>query len=206
MVGTARATARTPLGLLEWLVQNRNITEEAVRKAGGSEKTRRMRRALARGERDVVQKALTRLRGGDRGKQWFVLEGPSYPDAYLETDSIVLVVEGKRTEASTTTTTTFMKNRHQLIRHMDAAREVADGRRVLGLLLVEGEDPDPKLVPERWSLASDEQVSFNSLNDSLPHRTSAERHSFSEGVLGAATWQRVCEEFGIGWPPADDRA
>ena len=59
-----------PLELLEWLIQN--IAEEAVRKAGGSEKTRRMRRALARGERDVVQEALARLRAGQRGKRWFV--------------------------------------------------------------------------------------------------------------------------------------
>ena len=154
-----------------------------------SEETSLMRLALARRDPDVVQEALTRLRDGEKGKAWFVLEGESCPDAYLETDSIVLVVEGKRTERTTTSKTTFMPKRSQLIRHMDAAWEVADGRRVLGLLLVEGESPDPMLVPEQWSSASDEQLRPALLVPSLPHRTVEERDAIAGSVLGAATWQ-----------------
>ena len=191
-----------PLGLLEWLVQN--ISAEAVAKSGTSEETVQKRLALARSDPDVLQDALTWLRAGKRGKKWFVLEGPSSPDAYLETDSIVVVVEGKRTEPTTTSHTTFMPKRSQLIRHMDAAWEVADGRRVLGLLLVEGESPDPMLVPERWSSASDEQLHPALLVPSLPHRTVEERDAIAGGVLGAATWQRICKEFSIDWPPVED--
>ena len=190
------------LGLLEWLVQN--ITAEAVMESRTSEETSRMRLALARRDPDVVQEALTRLRDGEKGKAWFVLEGESCPDAYLETDSIVLVVEGKRIERTTTSKTTFMPKRSQLIRHMDAAWEVADGRRVLGLLLVEGESPDPMLVPEQWSSASDEQLRPALLVPSLPHRTVEERDAIAGSVLGAATWQRVCEEFSIEWPTVED--
>ena len=193
-----------PLGLLEWLV--RNVSAEAVEESMSqtSEATFKKRRALARRDLDVQREALDRLRGGERGKKWFVLEGQSSPDACLETDRIVLVVEGKRTERSTTITTTFMERRSQLIRHMDAAWEVADGRRVLGLLLVEGERPDPMLVPERWSSASDEQIQPALLLPSLPHRTGEERDIIAGGVLGTATWQRVCEEFNIEWPPDED--
>ncbi len=190
-----------PLGLLEWLVQH---VEEKDVKARTSEETRQKRLALARGDPDVLQKALARLRAGERGRAWFVLEGPSCPDTYLETDSLVVVVEGKRTEQSTTSKTTFMPKRSQLIRHMDAAWEMADGRRVLGLLLVEGENPDPMLVPKRWSTASDEQIQPALLVPSLPHRTAEERDVIAEGVLGAATWQRICEEFSIEWPPFED--
>ena len=191
-----------PLGLLEWLIQN--ITTEAVAKSDTSEETRLKRLALAHRDPDVVQEALTRRRAGEKGKKWFVLEGESYPDAYIETDSIVLVVEGKRTERSTTGKTTFMKKRSQLIRHMDTAWKVADGRRVLGLLLVEGESPDPMLVPERWSSTSAEQLRPALLVPSLPHRTVEERDAIAGSVLGAATWQRVCEEFSIDWPPVED--
>ena len=191
-----------PLGLLEWLVQN--IKAAAAMESRTSEETCRMRLALARRDPDVVQEALTRLRAGEKGKKWFVLEGESCPDAYLETDSIVVVVEGKRTELTTTSKTTFMPKRSQLIRHMDATWEVADGRRVLGLLLVEGESPDPMLVPERWSSASDEQLRPELLVPSLPHRTAVERDIIAGGILGAATWQRACEEFSIEWPPVED--
>ena len=191
-----------PLGLLEWLIQN--ISAEAVVKAGTSEETFQKRLALAHRDPDVLQEALTRLRAGERGKAWWVLEGQSFPDAYLETESLVVVVEGKRTEQSTTSKTTFMAKRSQLIRHMDAAWEVADGRRVLGLLLVEGESPDPMLVPERWSSASDEQLRPALLMPSLPHRTAEERDIIAGGVLGVATWQGIFEEFSIEWPPVED--
>ena len=190
-----------PLGLLEWLV--RHVKEKDV-KANTSEETRQKRLALAHGDPDVLQEALTRLRAGERGKAWFVLEGPSRPDAFLETDSLVVVLEGKRTEQSTTRKTTFMKKRDQLIRHMDAAWEVADGRRVLGLLLVEGENPNPMLVPKRWSTTSDEQIHPACLVHNLPHRTAEERDVIAGDVLGAATWQRICEEFSIEWPPVED--
>ena len=191
-----------PLGLLEWLVQS--ISAEAVVKAGTSKETSKKRLALAHRDPDVVQEALALLRAGEKGKAWCVLEGQSFPDAYLETDSVVVVVEGKRTELSTTNKTTFMAKRSQLIRHMDAAWETADGRRVLGLLLVEGESPNPMLVPKRWSTASDEQLEPTSLVCSLPHRTAEERDAIAGGVLGAATWQRLCGEFSIEWPPVED--
>ncbi len=191
-----------PLSLLEWLVQN--VSEEQVAKSGGHPETVRKRRALASGDPKVVQEALRRLRASERGRQWFVLEGDSFPDACLETDSVVLVVEGKRTERSTTSKTTWMRKRSQLIRHMDATWEIAAGRAVLGLLLVEGEDPDPMLVPEHWSAASDEQLQPDLLIPSLPHRTDEERDAIAGGVLGAATWQAVCHEFSIDWPPVPD--
>ena len=187
-----------PLGLLEWLVQN--IEAENVKAGCTSEETFQKRLALAHRDPDVMQDALARLRADERGKAWFVLEAQSRPDAYLETDSLIVVVEGKRTEPSTTNKTKFMPKRSQLIRHMDAALEMADGRRVLGLLLVEGESPNPMLVPERWTTASDEQI-HTLLEPSLPHRTAEERDIIAGGVLGAATWQRICKEFSIEWPP-----
>ena len=192
-----------PLGLLEWLVQN--IKVEDIEKAPPtSEETCQKRLALARRDPDVLQEALGRLRVGEKGRAWFVLEGWSSPDAYLETDRLVVVVEGKRTEPSLTSKTTFMAKRSQLIRHMDAACEKANGRKVLGLLLVEGESPSPMLVPKRWSAASDEQLQPTSLKCSLPHRTAEERDIIAGGVLGAATWQRICKEFSIEWPPVKD--
>ena len=177
-----------PLGLLEWLVQN--IKAEDVEKARPtSEETRQKRLALARRDPDVLQEALARLRAGERERAWFVLEGLSSPDAYLDTDSLVVAVEGKRTEQSLTCKTTFMAKRSQLIRHMDAAWKIADGRRVLGLLLVEGESPNPMLVPDRWSTASDQQLQPTSLEPSWV------RLFFVGGPRGGrrAAWQELLD-------------
>ena len=60
------------------------------------------------------------------------------------------------------------------------------------------------LVQERWSSASDEQLRPELLVPSLPHRTAEERDIIAGGILGADTWQRVCQEFSIEWPPVED--
>lgn len=191
-----------PQKLLEWLVQH--VSEEAVARSGDKGETLGKREALAHRDPAILKAALARLRAGERGRQWFVLEGESFPDAFVETDTLVLVVEGKRTERSTTTKTKWMGKRSQLIRHMDAAWQIAVGRAVLGLLLVEGESQAPMSVPGHWSLASDEQLKPGLLFPSLPHRTKEERQAIADGVLGVATWQRVCNEFSIDWPPVQD--
>ena len=188
-----------PLSLLEWLVMN--ISEEAVEKSGYLGEVLEKRRRLAKRDPKTQKEALECLRSGKRGRRWFVLEGESAPDAVLETDRILLVVEGKRTEFSTTTKTKWMKKRSQLIRHMDAASEVVAGRTVLGLLLVEGQDPDQMTVPTSWAAACAEQISHGLLDPSLPHRSPEQREQLRAGVLGAATWQRVCKTFGLLWPP-----
>ena len=191
-----------PLELLEWLV--RNITKEQVDKSGDKGEKRKKRKALASGDPEVLCEAIRLLREGKRGKKWFVLEGESRPDAYLETDSLVLVVEGKRREPSPTNYTAWMPYRPQLIRHMDAAWEVAEGRVVLGLLLVEGKTYDPLSVPQKWLRDSEKHLQHDQLASSLPHRSDQERQEIGAGVLGAATWQRVCHEFSIDWPPFQD--
>lgn len=201
--GSNERPLRPPLGLLEWLVQN--ISEEAVAQSGDHGKTLRMRCALASGDPEILNEALARLRAGECGRRWFVLEGESFPDAFIETETLVLVVEGKRTERTTTAKTKWMKKRSQLIRHMDAAWEIAAGRAVLGLLVVEGGADDPMSVPEHWQLASARQIEAELLVPSLPHRSAKERQAIAAGVLGAVTWQRVCQEFSIGWPPDECR-
>ncbi len=191
-----------PLGLLKWLVHN--ISCELVDKncKQQAKETRRKRRALACGDSEVLCEALSRLEAGKIKSgpgTWWVFEGPSYPDAFLKTNTLVLVVEGKRKENSNTTNTEWMEKRNQLIRHMDAAWEVAEGRAVLGLLLVEGKVNDPKLVPKKWL-----QADTDLLVPSLPHRSGEVRQKIENGILGVATWQRVCYEFNITWPPVQD--
>lgn len=189
-----------PLKLLKWLVCN--ISCESVSKSGDKCEILRKRQKLACGDPEVLSEALRRLEAGEtksgRGR-WWVLEGPSSPDAFLETNTLVLVVEGKRTEKSITTKTKWMGKRNQLIRHMDAAWEVAEGRAVLGLLLVEGKVNDPMSVPKKWL-----QADTDLLVPSLPHRSGEVRQKIENGILGVATWQRVCYEFNITWPPVQD--
>lgn len=200
MVGEDERRLDPPLSLLRWLAGN--ISCVSVNRSGDKGEIRSKRQALACGDPEVLCEALEQLDAGKtksgKGK-WWVLEGPSSPDVFLESNSIVFVLEGKRKEGSITTKTTWMAERNQLIRHMDAAWEVSRGRKVFGMLLVEGDENDPFSVPEKWLLAD-----IKLLESSLPHRSTEVQQKLKNGILGVATWQRVCREFEISWSSLPD--
>jgi hypothetical protein len=192
---------RPPARLLEWLVQN--VTEDAVEGSKDAGTVRAKRLLLARHDPATISAALIGIREGSDQRAWYILEGESCPDACIQTAHTLLVVEGKRTEWSCTSKTTWMACRSQLLRHTDAAFEVRDGRLVLGLLIVEGTDgPDGLALSDFWLNEANEQISKEMLSASLPHRTPEERRVLASGMLGGTTWQRVCWEFAIPWPPA----
>jgi hypothetical protein len=194
------------MSLLVHLVQN--LDPALVEASGDRDKILEKRRRLARRDRETVDEALGKLRslreaGKNPGKEWFALEGPSRPDALLETDRLVICVEGKRTEESCTTITKFMACRSQLVRHMDAAMDAYLGKQVLGLLIVEGPGGRDAVAPsEYWKAQCRAQYAEAMLRDSLPHRTPEQRQAIGDGIIGVTTWQAVCAEFRIPWPPA----
>jgi hypothetical protein len=131
-------------------------------------------------------------------RAWYVLEGPSQPDAYLDSADAVIVVEGKRTETAPTTSTAWMSVRHQMLRHLDAAWEYRQGRRIYGLFIVEAEKGTTSVEPSSaWHEAVELTISDEVLKGSLPHRSSDERSQIASALLGVTTWQAVCDEFQI---------
>jgi hypothetical protein len=49
-----------------------------------------------------------------------------------------------------------------------------------------------------------DQLHETTVADSLPHRDPSQRNLIADGFLGVTTWQRVCAEFELGWPPYED--
>jgi len=153
---------------------------------------------LVRRDHDAIKEALELLDKPLRRRLWYVLEGESKPDACIETDRLLLVVEGKRTERQATITTSWMGTRSQILRHMDAAWEVKGMRRVFGLMIVEGSSlGDQQGISPHWLRETEAQISEEMLASSLPHRSPQERRTLAEGFLGVTTWQRVCSEFDL---------
>src|SRR4029077_17960689 len=105
----------------------------------GSPSTKAKRKSLVARDAATIDEALRLLATAPTLGKWYVLEGRSQPDACLETDTILLVIEGKRTERKATAVTTWMPRRSQMLRHMDAAWDIRRGKRVLGLMIVEGQ-------------------------------------------------------------------
>lgn len=198
--GKSERRLAAPRALLRWLVCNCSRPTSATLWGGAA--TRVRREGLVIREPAMIAKALRLLEEAPAARGWYVLEGPSQPDACLETDSLLIVIEGKRTERKATTTTTWMPFRSQMLRHMDAAWGVRNGKRVLGLMIVEGPGgADAKAPSDHWLKEGENQIQGPTLGASLPHRTQAEREEIADGFLGVTTWQRVCAEFGLPWPP-----
>jgi hypothetical protein len=194
---TERALA-APATLLEWLVQNVKAPPGTTEASVGPE-----RWGLVRRDPDRVDAALAALGSGSRGRAWYVFEGPSYPDAYLATDDLVVVIEGKRTEPGPTTSTTWMPVRHQMLRHLDAALDTLDGRALLGFFMVEGDGEDA--IPPVWRDACRDTLIPAAIDGSLPHRSEAERRIIRDAFLGVATWQRACQALDVPFASLPDR-
>ena len=198
--GDTELSLDPPTSLLEYLVQN--VTVERVDKSGDKGLVLQKRQLLARKDAMCIEEALAAIRSGARGRHWYVLEGPSCPDATLIMDEAVLVVEGKRTERSCTSQTKWMTGRSQLLRHMDAAMEKFSSKRVFGLLIVEGNGGAEAVSPSsHWLSESAAQSTAQMLTSSLPHRSQAVRDRLAEGILGVSTWQALCAACKIKWPP-----
>jgi hypothetical protein len=182
-----------PTSLLKWLVEHfAQVRSEPIE--GDGKKAQRRNQLLA-GHRETIDKALAKLASGPKSRAWYVLEGKSAPDVLLETPEAVIVIEGKRTEAGPTVGTKWMPARHQMLRHMDAAWEIANGRRVLGFFIVEGGASGE--VPPAWLEAARNTLAPGSVAASLPHRTAAERDAITRGFLGVTTWQQVRDRLGV---------
>ncbi|MEZ5288041.1 MAG: hypothetical protein R2712_25250 [Vicinamibacterales bacterium] len=178
-----------PPGLLRWLIANCTAPRD---EALGTGDTRRKREALVRRDPETVSEALRLLSGMGAGRNWYTLEGPSQPDAFVEADEFVVVIEGKRTESAPTTKTEWMPVRHQMLRHLDAAWEIREQRPVVGLMIVEGENGGGTL-PAGYRDYRESLEGGTALDDSLPHRTKEERAVILQAFAGVTTWRAVLE-------------
>lgn len=184
---------RPPVSLLSWLVRNLDPGKSPT----GTGEVPEKRRGLAARDPAIIEEALGLLRSAGAGPGWHVLEGPTYPDVVLITPDALVVIEGKYTERSHTTDTTWMDGRHQMLRHLDAAWELRGRRAVYGLFIVdsgEGSSTDP---PPVWEEAAKATTSENVLRRSLPHRSQEETSAIASSFVGVTTWQAVCDEFQI---------
>ncbi len=184
-----------PKGLLLWLVKNLKMPPTGMPKA--SLATQQKRLGLIRNEDSIIQEALKLiLENPSITKKWFVLEGTTQPDVYLETENCIIVIEGKRTERKPTTSTQWMHVRHQMIRHIDAVWDLKAAKRIFGFFVVEAENIN-SLVLKKWLEYSELTTNDEILKKSLPHRSQQQREQIAESFLGVTTWQAICNEFDI---------
>ena len=106
-------------------------------------------------------------------------------DCVLMTDRLVVTVEGKRTEPLSAATDWYPK-RSQLVRNLEAAKQLAKGRRWASVLVSES------VLPEGTEGGLDAV-----LPDSVPHLDASDRAELHRSYLGNVTWQQACDATGV---------
>jgi hypothetical protein len=173
-----------PRELLAWFIDH---PDELVwpPDADLSAETVRLRRALLlddpRGSQARAQERARELLATRSlvGREWWRFEAVSRLDCVLITDRLVLTIVGKRTEPLTATTEWYPQ-RSQLVRDLEAAKGLSEGKQWATLLL--SEEP-----LEQGSRAELERT----LPESAPHLSDAERAELLEAYLGNLTWREA---------------
>lgn len=190
-----------PASLLSWLIRHPRPPV-----FGGLSKDpakARKRLEWIQGSDIRISEALHLLRDNPSGEDWHLFEGFTQPDVFVQTPDLILVVEGKRTERKPTTSTKWMAVRHQMLRHIDCALEIAGDREVVGFFIVEG-NADTGEVPAAWIDYARQTRAPEAVASSLPHRSPEVQKGISSSFVGVTTWQRVCREFDLDWTNLPD--
>ena len=190
--GRTEAKLNPPVALLSWLI--RHPRAPVAGGLSGDPQKAEIRRQWIEGSDERIAEGLELLRRNPKRLDWHIFEGPTRPDVYLETNDLLVVIEGKRTEAGPTRATKWMEGRHQMLRHLDCAWEIRGGRQVAGFFIVEGEDASEE-IPAKWLSFARETIAPSTIAAGLPHRGPDEQKQIAAAFIGVTTWQRVCREF-----------
>jgi hypothetical protein len=192
-----------PVSLLSWLIRHCK-TPKNGKLSADLEKTRKRQELID--ESDFrIKEGLSLLRNNPAQENWFVFEGQTQPDVFIQTSDLVIVIEGKRTEPETTKHTKWMQGRHQMLRHLDCAWEIKGRKQVIGFFIVEGEGTTDD-VSDFWKKEATNTINQDAIASSLPHRGPEEQTAIANCFIGITTWQRICKEFGIDWNSLPDLA
>jgi hypothetical protein len=179
-----------PAGFLRWLILN-SEKMSWPKNAGTSEETLRRRRELCGDDVDLREAsrrealALLEERGASGSdKKWWAFEGFTEVDCWLETEHLVLLVEGKRHE-SLSAATAWYPARNQLVRNLEVAGYYVGAKDAFVLLATE------EAVPELTS---------ETLIASTPHMNDTDREPLTERYLGQVTWQSLADALAL--PPS----
>jgi predicted protein tyrosine phosphatase len=191
-------TLQPPERFLLWLIEHPELMswprEKGGRERTYSSSTQRRRKMMLDADnptgvaetKSEALRQLARLGVSGSERKWWMFEGSTEADCCLETESLVLVIEGKRNEGLSPATHWFPQ-RNQLWRNVEAAAAYAAGKRYAVLLLAE--------TPVEAG---------STLDASLPHLAHGERRLLAQHYLGCVTWRDACRTTGVDYSKLPD--
>jgi len=196
-IGTVyERTVTPPAAFLRWLLMNPQALQVRDKTTFGakSAEAREWRAKLFSGDERLVREAQDEgvkqleARLGARGRnKWWAFEGFSRIDCCLITDTTVVFVEGKGTEA-VSPSTLWYQQRSQLWRNVEAAKEFAGRKQFAVMLAVENAADGIAALSE----------AERSISVSYPHLDADQHNELSRHLLGFVTWSDLGAHFKLG--------
>lgn len=187
LFGDKEAAINPPISLLKWLVSNPEKLDEQKRKEIMEDTTREsclLRTKIFNGDKNTIKEALKHIdEKGFVGYKWFIFEGKTHPDIYIETENEIFIGEAKRTEKKLTTSTKWFPARDQLIRHIDSVIE--NKKNIYAFFILE--------TPDIYPLHNYKDIEY--YKQSLPHRSEQEIRKIKESYCGFLTWKQIKDLF-----------
>jgi hypothetical protein len=182
--------------ILEWLVLNLkdliNGNESVIPRNYGVSKmspSYDKRRNFFNDDINTFNEALKLVQKSNLPKSgWYIFEGYTAPDIYIETKEYIIVGEAKRTENHLTTSTMWLQVRDQLIRHIDAV--IDSGKEVLSFFIF-----DRKVFNKNYENKMCNYDKFEYYRKSLPHRDDQTIQRVLNTFIGYTFWDDVAKKF-----------
>jgi hypothetical protein len=184
--------------LLIWMLQNLNDLNKLANYGVDNidSETYKNRKLLFSGNAKVLDEAINRIQTHNEHPQrgWFIFEGNSSPDIFIETNDSIFVGEAKRTEKDITTKTKWLSQRDQLIRHIDSLLD--QRKKIYSFYILEKDEYLKGYYKERMELYS--KKDYFKLN--LRHRDDEITERAYNSFIGFVFWEDIADYFNICFP------
>lgn len=184
--------------LLIWILQNLNYLNKVDNYGVDNidSKTYKKRKLLFSGDTKTLNEAVNIIKTKTTlpERDWYIFEGNTFPDIFIETSDSIFIGEAKRTEKNITTKTKWLSQRDQLIRHIDSLLD------------------QPKMLHSFYILEKNEylngcykeQMELYSKNDyfklNLKHRSDPYIEKAFKSFIGFIFWDDIADSFNIQFP------
>lgn len=183
--------------MLLWLLENLTLLNKVDNYGTTDTKseTYKKRKSLFSGDLNTMAEALNAVNNMTKSveRKWYIFEGKTSPDVYIETEDSIFIGEAKRTERNITTKTLWLNNRDQLIRHIDSLLD--QKKNIYSFYLLEGKS-FKNYYEKSIKLYSDKSY----FESNLKHRNLKEVDRASESFIGYIFWEDLASRFGINFP------
>ena len=182
--------------LLNYLVSNPKILKSTALGLDDGKETYAKRKKILEGDLETLDEALMLINDEAIPTKpvWYVFEGYTHPDIYIETENYIIIGEAKRTEKKLTKSTTWMDPRDQLIRHIDSVLDRP--KNIISFFIVDATVAQENKYDKELAVFKD----IKNFTESLPHRSQPEVRRAMDSYIGHCYWQDFEKIYGPIFP------